>query len=126
MLPAHVVGCRWFDDVARDGGCAVSELGRSRNAASLRDGRDAARARPTEMSRQRGGAAMTDSGSGWELGKDGQPLSIPIWPRDLGDVREWCREHCRGDYVIVLARRVAFERREDAALATLYWRAEQG
>ena len=63
---------------------------------------------------------MTESGSaGWELGKDGQPLCIPIWPRELDDVREWCREHCLGDYLIVLDRRVAFERREDAALASI-------
>ena len=62
---------------------------------------------------------MTKSGSGWELGKDGQPLSIPIWPRDLVDVREWCRAHCRGDYFIVLDRRVVFERREDAARASI-------
>jgi hypothetical protein len=67
---------------------------------------------------------MVESGSGWELGKDGQPLSIPIWPHDLDDVGAWCAEHCLGDYVVVLDRRVAFERREDAALASLWWRAE--
>lgn len=61
----------------------------------------------------------------WERHADGAYISIPIEPGDLDEVRAWCGEHCRGDFMIVLDRRVVFERREDAALATLRWRAEE-
>jgi hypothetical protein len=84
----------------------------------------AARAGPTAVCRRKWGAAMTEAATGWELGEDGRHFSIPIWPRDLDSVREWCRENCLGDFMVVLDRRVVFARREDAALATLFWRAE--
>jgi hypothetical protein len=67
---------------------------------------------------------MTASPPGSEFGGDGQPFSIPILPRDADKVRAWCNERCDGDFLIVLGRRVVFERRGEAALAALYWRAE--
>lgn len=67
---------------------------------------------------------MTGTATGWELGPDGEPFSIPIRPRDLPDVRARCAEHCGGDHIVVLGRRVLFERREEEALAALFWRAE--
>lgn len=67
---------------------------------------------------------MTARPTGWELDEKGQPFSIPIRPRDLPDVRAWCAEYCLGDFLIDLGRRVLFERRDDAALATMVWRAE--
>jgi len=60
----------------------------------------------------------------WELGRNGKHLSIPIRPHEVDAVREWCAEHCEGDFLIVLGRRIVFERRDDAALASLWWRAE--
>jgi hypothetical protein len=65
-----------------------------------------------------------ETGLGWELGRDGKHLSIPIRPHDAEVVREWCAAHCEGDFLLVLGRRIVFERRDDAAFATLYWRAE--
>ena len=44
---------------------------------------------------------------------------------DLDEVRAWCSVNCEGDFLIVLDRRVLFQSREDAALATLWWRAEE-
>jgi len=38
---------------------------------------------------------------------------------DLDEVRAWLAENCGGDYLIVLGKRVVFERREDAALAVV-------
>jgi hypothetical protein len=46
-------------------------------------------------------------------------------PADLDEVRAWCPEHCRGEFLIVLGPRVVFQLREGAALATLWWRAEE-
>ena len=63
--------------------------------------------------------------STWDRYDDGQYLSVPIRYADLDEVREWCAENCEGDFVIVLGRRVLFQSREDAALATLRWRAEE-
>lgn len=62
----------------------------------------------------------------WERHGDGTHISVPIAAADLDDVRAWCGKHCVGDYMIVLGRRVLFQSREDAALATLWWRAEEG
>jgi hypothetical protein len=69
---------------------------------------------------------VTASPAGWELGEEGQQFSIPISPREADDVRAWWRVRYRGDFLIVLGRRVVFERRKDAALATLFWRREDG
>lgn len=60
----------------------------------------------------------------WDRHDGGTYISIPIQYADLDEVREWCAENCKGDFVIVLGRRVLFQSREDAALATLWWRAE--
>jgi hypothetical protein len=67
---------------------------------------------------------MAASGA-WECHGDGAYIPIPIAYRDLDEVREWCAENCHGDFVIVLGQRVLFQSREDAALATLWWRAEE-
>jgi hypothetical protein len=64
-------------------------------------------------------------GAAWERHPCGTYISIPIRPRDLDDVREWCIENCQGDFVIDLGRRVLFQLRDDAALATLWWREEE-
>jgi hypothetical protein len=60
----------------------------------------------------------------WEPYPCGAYISIPIRPRDLDDVWEWCIENCQGDFLIDLGRRVLFQLRDDAAVATLWWRAE--
>jgi hypothetical protein len=66
------------------------------------------------------------AGSGpWEHHDDGAYVSIPIRYADLDEVREWCAENRRGDFVIVLGRRVLFQSPEDAALATIWWRCEE-
>ena len=54
-----------------------------------------------------------------DLKEDGTHIAAPIAGRDLDDVREWLLENCRGDFLVVLGRRVVFERREDAALAVV-------
>ena len=61
----------------------------------------------------------------WERHPCGAYISIPIRPRDLEKVREWCSVNCQGDYLIDLGRRILFQLRDDAALATLWWRAEE-
>ena len=61
----------------------------------------------------------------WERHGDGTYISVPIAPALIDEVRAWCGEHCRGDYLIVLGRRVLFQSREDAALATVWWRTEE-
>lgn len=61
----------------------------------------------------------------WERLEDGTHIAIPISPGDADEVRAWCAEHCMGDYMIVLGGRVVFQRGEDAALATLWWRREE-
>ena len=61
----------------------------------------------------------------WERHGDGQHISIPIPSGDADEVRKWCGEHCLGDYMVVLGRRVVFQLAEDAAIATLWWRAEE-
>ena len=66
-----------------------------------------------------------DVAAGWDRLDDGSYISVPIRPRDLDDVRAWCSENCEGDFLIDLGRRVLFQIREDAALATLWWRAEE-
>ncbi len=55
----------------------------------------------------------------WDRKEDGTHIAVPIAGRDLDEVREWLAENCEGDYLIVLGRRVVFERREDAALAVV-------
>jgi hypothetical protein len=67
---------------------------------------------------------MAASGA-WERHVDGAYISIPIRYRDLDNVRVWFAENCQDDFVIVLGRRVLFQSHDDAALATLWWRAEQ-
>ncbi|GAA0576880.1 hypothetical protein GCM10009416_14330 [Craurococcus roseus] len=68
----------------------------------------------------------TAPSAGWERHEDGTHIAIPIPPAKVDEVRAWCAEHCAGDYMIVLGRRVVFQSREDAALATLWWRCEGG
>ncbi len=68
---------------------------------------------------------MAEAVTGWERHPGGEYISIPIYARDLDDVRRWCSENCVGDFLIDLGRRVVFQPREDAALATLFWRAEE-
>ena len=55
----------------------------------------------------------------WDRKEDGTHIDVPIAGHDLDEVREWLAENCTGDYLIVLGRRVVFERREDAALAVV-------
>ena len=55
--------------------------------------------------------------AGWDRKDDGTHIAVPIAGRDLEEVRVWLAENCTGDYLIVLGRRIVFERREDAALA---------
>ena len=52
----------------------------------------------------------------WDRKEDDTYVAVPIAGHDLDEVREWLAENCTGDYLIVLGRRVVFERREDAAL----------
>ena len=66
-----------------------------------------------------------EANAAWERHANGAYISIPIDPRDLKEVRAWCAEHCEADYLIDLGRRVLFQSREDAALATMFWRCEQ-
>ena len=61
----------------------------------------------------------------WERHPGGEYSSIPIYRRDLDAVRAWCNGNCTGDFLSVLGPRVVFQLREDAALATLWWRAEE-
>jgi hypothetical protein len=61
----------------------------------------------------------------WERHADGGYISVPISWRDLDRARAWCAENCEGDYIVDLGRRIVFERHEDAALAALWWRAEE-
>ncbi len=68
---------------------------------------------------------MTAAATDWERHADGSQVSIPISPADADAVRAWCAEHCRGDFLIVLGPGVVFQRRDDGALATLFWRAEE-
>jgi hypothetical protein len=68
---------------------------------------------------------MVGANADWERHHDGAYISIPIYARDLHKVRAWCKANCSGDFLIVLDRRVLFQSREDAALATLWWRAEE-
>lgn len=63
--------------------------------------------------------------AGRERHPDGSYLSIPVYRRDLNEVRAWCNENCGGDFLIVIGPRVVFQLREDAALATLRRRAEE-
>jgi hypothetical protein len=59
----------------------------------------------------------------WERHPCGAYICIPIDPRNLDEAREWCNENCQGDFLIILGRRIFFQFREDAALATAWWRA---
>jgi hypothetical protein len=68
---------------------------------------------------------IVDAAMEWERFDDGSYISIPIYPRGLDDVRYWRKENCQGDSPIDLDRRVRFQFREDAVLATLRWRAEE-
>ncbi len=68
---------------------------------------------------------MTAAATDWERHADGSHISIPISPADADAVRAWCAEHCQGDYIIDLIRRVVFQSREDAALATMWCRREE-
>ena len=60
-----------------------------------------------------------EANAGWERHPDGSYISIPVYGRDLDEVRAWCAENCGGDFLIVLGPRVVFQLREDA---TLWWR----
>ncbi len=53
--------------------------------------------------------------AGWDRKDDGTHIAVPIAGRDPEEVRQWLAENCTGDYLIVLGRRIVFERREDAA-----------
>ncbi len=55
----------------------------------------------------------------WDRKDDGGYIAVTIAGQDLDEVREWLAENCQGDYLVVLGRRVVFERREDAALAVV-------
>jgi hypothetical protein len=69
---------------------------------------------------------MTAAATGaWDRHDDGSHISVPISWRDSDKVRDWCAENCRGDFVLVLGRRVVFQLHGDAALAALWWRAEE-
>lgn len=64
---------------------------------------------------------IVDHADGWEHHLDGSHLSVPINPHRLDEIREWCEEHCQGDFLIDLGQRIIFQRSEDAALVTLMW-----
>ncbi len=66
-----------------------------------------------------------EANAAWERHHDGAYISVPIYAHDLHEVRAWCSVNCESDFLIVLDRRVLFQSREDAALATLFWRAEE-
>ena len=68
---------------------------------------------------------MASPATEWERHADGTHISIPIRPRDLDGVRAWCGVNRRGDFLIDRGRRVVFQSREDAALATIWWRCEE-
>ncbi|CAA9390123.1 MAG: hypothetical protein AVDCRST_MAG64-1147 [uncultured Phycisphaerae bacterium] len=68
---------------------------------------------------------MASHDAEWERHADGTHISFPIRPRDADGVPAWCGVNCSGDFLIDLGRRVVFEKREDAALATVFWRAEE-
>jgi hypothetical protein len=68
---------------------------------------------------------VTAATGAWDRHDDGTYISIPIRYADLDGVRAWCAENCAGDFVIVLGQRVLFQSREDASLATLWWRREE-
>ncbi len=55
--------------------------------------------------------------AGWDRKDDGTHIAVPIAGRDPEEGRQWLAENCTGDYLIVLGRRIVFERREDEALA---------
>ncbi len=62
----------------------------------------------------------------WERHLNGEHISIPIAPADLDEMRMWCGENCVGDFLIHLGPLVVFQLRQDAALATMFWRPEEG
>ncbi len=66
-----------------------------------------------------------EADTGWERHPNGSYISIPVYHRDLDAVRAWGNENREGDFLLVLGPRVVFQLRGDAALATLYWRAEE-
>ncbi len=68
---------------------------------------------------------MTADATDWERHADGTYICVPISPADADAVRAWCRENCQSDYMIDLGRRVVFQARQDAALATMWWRHEE-
>jgi hypothetical protein len=57
----------------------------------------------------------------WERHENSAYMAIPIAVSEAEEVRSWCAENCRGDYLVNLGREVLFELREDAALAALWW-----
>jgi hypothetical protein len=61
--------------------------------------------------------AEAECWEGWKCHEDGSPISVPVSYSDAKEVRRWCAENCRGDYLISLNHCVVFQRREDAALA---------
>ncbi len=66
-----------------------------------------------------------EAATGWERYPGGEYICVPVYARDLDDVRAWCGDNCRGDFLIALGPQVVFQLRDDAALATLWWRAEE-
>jgi hypothetical protein len=62
----------------------------------------------------------------WEIHDDGSHPIVPIPCRNADEVRRWCAQNCSGDYLIILNPHVVFQCREDAALATFWWRREEG
>ena len=62
---------------------------------------------------------MSAGAADWDRKEDGTHIAVPIAGRDLDEVRKWLAENCRGDFLVVLGRRVVFEHREDAASAVV-------
>ena len=68
---------------------------------------------------------MASHDAEWERHADATYISVPIRPRDADGVRALCDVNCDADFLIDLGKRVVFEKQEDAALATVFWRAEE-
>ena len=68
---------------------------------------------------------MAEAVNGWERDPGGEYISVLIYSRDHDAVRAWCCGNCRGDFLVVVGPRVIFQLQEDAALTTLWWRAEE-
>jgi hypothetical protein len=59
------------------------------------------------------------------LGPVGGYYPVPVSPARIDEIKAWCSEHVIGDWLPVLGRRILFQRADEAALAALWWYAEE-